>query len=147
MKVRAIFGGKFKHVKLCAWDHLSKNILTYSHSKKVRNTLSITFKMIKETLRLTLKKRKKIVEGATVLKFQNKLCKLWYFLYFHAPGVKQGVKTSQKLQGTRISRFGALKFSQNWTNFENPLQNRGFWLKFRRFWRFFNFGWILADQT
>jgi len=43
---------------------------------------------------------KKIVEGAIVFKIQNKAQKLWYFFYFCHPGVKQGVKRSEKLQGT-----------------------------------------------
>ena len=101
--------------------------------EKVRNTLFITFKSIQDTLRLILKKRGNNCRGLII--------NLWYFLYFHVPWVKQGVnvKTSQKLQGTVISRFGALKFSQKWTNFEKLLQNWGFGLEFRRFWRFFNF--------
>ena len=41
--------------------------------ERVRNTPFITFKSIKDTLGLILKKRKKIVEGATVVKFQNKV--------------------------------------------------------------------------
>ena len=67
--------------------------------------------------------------------------------YFHAPGVKQGVKTSEKLQGTQISRFGALKFSQNWRifkNVQNSTKNPCFGAVFQSL---FNFGWILADQT
>ena len=34
IKVRAVFGGKFKHIKLYVEDHLSKNFLTYSHSSE-----------------------------------------------------------------------------------------------------------------
>ena len=36
-----------------------------------------------------------------------------YIIYFRAHGVKQGVKRSENLQGTRIFRFGPLFFSQN----------------------------------
>ena len=107
----------------------------------------ITFKSMKETLGLILKKKKKIVEGATVVKFQNKMYKLWYFLYFCTPGIKQGVKRSGKLQGTQIFRFEPLFFSQNWTNFEKPPKNGSFWLNFGRFWRFFNSDWKTAAQT
>ena len=67
--------------------------------------------------------------------------------YFCAPGVKHGVKRSEKLQGTGIFRFVLLFFSQNWTNFEKPPQNGGFWLSFGRFWRFFNSDSKTAAQT
>ena len=41
--------------------------------EREKNTPFITFKSIMETYGLILKKRKKIVEGATVVKFQNKV--------------------------------------------------------------------------
>ena len=44
--------------------------------ERVRNTPFIIFKSIKETLGLILKKRKKIVEGATFVKFENKVYKI-----------------------------------------------------------------------
>ena len=44
--------------------------------ERVRNTPFIIFKSIKETLGLILKKREKNVEGATVVKFENKVYKL-----------------------------------------------------------------------
>ena len=50
-------------------------------------------------------------------------------LYFLAPGVKQGVKRSENLQGTRIFRFGPLFFSQNcriFKNVQNSTQNDHF---------------------
>ena len=39
--------------------------------------------------------------------------------YFRAPGVKQGVKWSKKLQGIWIFGFQPLFFSQNWIIFKN----------------------------
>ena len=49
-----------------------------------------------------------------------------FILYFRAPGVKEDVKGSKKLQGTRIFRFGPLFFSQNeriFKNIQNSAQN------------------------
>ena len=81
------------------------------------------FKSIKETQGLILKKRKKIIQGATVVKFQSKVYKQWYLNYFRAPGINQGVRRSGNFQGTRIFRFEPLFFSQNWTNIEKPPKN------------------------
>ena len=94
-----------------------------------------------------IKEKGKTVEGATVAKFQNKVYKLWYILYFCAPEVKQGAKRSRNLQGTQIFKFGPLLFSQNKTNFEKPTKNAGFGLNFGHFWRFFNSDWKVAAQT
>ena len=44
--------------------------------ERVRNTPFIIFKSIKETLGLIFKKRKKFVEGATFVKFENKVYKM-----------------------------------------------------------------------
>ena len=44
--------------------------------KELKNTSFITIKSIKETLGIILKKVKKIIEDATVIKFQNKAYKL-----------------------------------------------------------------------
>ena len=76
------------------------------------------------------------------------ICLLNHFMtYFHAPGVKQGVKRSGNLQGSRNCRFGPLIFSQNWRifkNVQNSTQNHCFWAVFRSL---FNFGWKTVHQT
>ena len=105
------------HFKSMQWlAEAASNSCNFDY-ERVRNTPFITFKSIKETLDLILKKRKKIVERATVVKFQNKVCKLCrHLLYFT---FKQGVKRSGNLQGSQTFRFGLLIFSQNWTIFKN----------------------------
>ena len=67
--------------------------------------------------------------------------------YFRAPGVKQGVKRTGKLQGIWIFRFEPLFFSQNWRifkNVQNSTKNCRFGAVFRSL---FNFGWKTAVQT
>ena len=70
-----------------------------------------------------------------------------FIIYFRAHGVKQGVKRSGNLQGTRIFRFGPLFFSQNWRifkNVQNSTKNHCFGVVFQSL---FNFGWKLSAQT
>ena len=67
--------------------------------------------------------------------------------YFRAPGVKAGVKRSEKLQGIRIFRFEPLFFSQNWRifkNVQNSTKNCHFGVVFPSL---FNCGWKTAALT
>ena len=59
------------------WGMESKNHL-FLTKKTCGNTLFLNPKPIKETLGIILKKAKKIIEGATVVKFVNKVQKLQY---------------------------------------------------------------------
>ena len=52
--------------------------IIYFWLKKCSNTIFLTPKPIKETLGIILKEWKKIIEGATVVKFVNKVQKLRY---------------------------------------------------------------------
>ena len=46
-----------------------------------------------------------------------------------------------------ICWFGALKFNQNWIKHKKRRKNMLVFAVFEHFWRFFNFGRILAHQT
>ena len=50
-------------------------------------------------------------------------------------------------QGMWICWFGALKFYQNWIKHKKRRKNMSVFAVFEHFWRFFNFGRILAHQT
>ena len=50
-------------------------------------------------------------------------------------------------QGMWICWFGALKFNQNWIKHKKRRKNMPVFAVFEHFWRFFNFGRILAHQT
>ena len=58
-----------------------------------------------------------------------------------------GVKTTVEAQGMWICWSGALKFHQNWIKHKKRRKNMPVFAVFEHFWRFFNFGRILAHQT
>ena len=72
-------GGILRHtgqIKEIIWEWNLEII--YFWLKKCSNTIFLTPKPIKETLGIILKEWKKIIEGATVVKFVNKVQKLRY---------------------------------------------------------------------
>ena len=62
--------------------------------------------------------------------------KISFSHYYPQFGGNMGTERSKILQGSQFFWFGALFFSQNWTNFEKPLKNgcfSTFWANFERF--------------
>ena len=111
----------------------SSNCTQTITTQSVKNESGIILKISKKILAPTVKK-KQSVEIVT-----SKL--------FCTPGIKHGVKWSNKLQGTWIFGFEPLFLNHNWINFEKPSQSVIFLTYLWLFWRLFNSGIKTAAET